>query len=213
METRPLKGAARKGKSVKRRNVKERVPTRASARSRRASGPSDKAPPRRPVSAEGACIDQAPAPARASVSALDAHIGYWLRAVSNHVSHAFQEKVERLGVTVAEWVVLRACFDRGTLMPRELAFELGLSRGTISKLVDRLEKKGLVKCAANTVDGRSQLVSISRPGRLLVPKLARLADKNDAEAFQFLDERRRAQLLNLLRTVAREHRINGAPLD
>ena len=43
-------------------------------------------------------------PAQAGVSALDAHLGYWLRAVSNHVSHAFKTKVERHGVTVAEWV-------------------------------------------------------------------------------------------------------------
>jgi hypothetical protein len=42
------------------------------------------------------------------VSQLEAHLGYWLRAVSNHVSHAFKMKVETHGVTVAEWVVLRA---------------------------------------------------------------------------------------------------------
>lgn len=45
------------------------------------------------------------------VSALNAHLGYWRRFVSNHVSQAFKVKVERHGVTVADWVVMRALFD------------------------------------------------------------------------------------------------------
>jgi DNA-binding MarR family transcriptional regulator len=75
------------------------------------------------------------------VSELEAHLGYWLRAVSNHVSHAFKTKVERRGATVAEWVVLRALFDADGVKPSELAAKLGLTRGAISKLVDRLVAK------------------------------------------------------------------------
>ncbi len=41
------------------------------------------------------------------VSTLEAHLGYWLRYVSNHVSHAFALKVAAHGVSVAEWVVMR----------------------------------------------------------------------------------------------------------
>ena len=59
------------------------------------------------------------------VSELEAHLGYWLRAVSNHVSHGFKTKVERHGVTVAEWVVLRALFERDGVNPSELATTLG----------------------------------------------------------------------------------------
>ena len=38
----------------------------------------------------------------ARVSPLESHLGYWLRVVSNHVSHGFKSKVEAHGVTVAE---------------------------------------------------------------------------------------------------------------
>ncbi len=44
-------------------------------------------------------------------SALEAHLGYWMRFVSNHVLHAFRLKVESHGVTMAEWVVMRALFE------------------------------------------------------------------------------------------------------
>jgi hypothetical protein len=44
---------------------------------------------------------------RTEPSSLESHLGYWLRYVSNHVSHAFALKLAALEVTAAEWVVLR----------------------------------------------------------------------------------------------------------
>ena len=83
-----------------------------------------------------------------SISPLTAHLGYWLRFVSNHVSHAFRRKVEDHGVTVAEWVVLRELLRTGDANPSQIADGLGMTRGAISKLVERLVAKKLVRRAA-----------------------------------------------------------------
>lgn len=147
------------------------------------------------------------------MSELEAHLGYWLRAVSNHVSHAFKVKVEQHGVTVAEWVVLRALFVRDGVKPSELATTLGLTRGAISKLVDRLEDKELVVVRDDDRDGRAQLVALRPSGRRLVPKLAALADENDAEAFGHLDPEQRASLLATLKAVVAHLGLRGAPVD
>ncbi|MEI9903824.1 MAG: MarR family transcriptional regulator [Asticcacaulis sp.] len=77
-------------------------------------------------------------------SKLSAHLGYWLRFVSNHVSHGFALAVEAQGVTVAEWVVLRQLFDHGAMPPSRIADELGMTRGAITKLADRLLAKALI---------------------------------------------------------------------
>lgn len=147
------------------------------------------------------------------VSALDAHLGYWLRLVSNHVSRRFQMKVEQLGVTVAEWVVMRALFDVEALKPSEIAERIGLTRGAVSKLLDRLAGKQLVLRREDGVDQRSQRIRLSAAGRRLVPRLAALADENDAELFGHVDAEARARLLALLQTLAAQHAIEGAPLD
>jgi len=147
------------------------------------------------------------------VSELEAHLGYWLRAVSNHVSHAFKMKVEQHGVTVAEWVVLRALFVRDGVKPSELATTLGLTRGAISKLVDRLAAKELVSVRNDVRDGRVQLVTLKASGRRLVPKLAALADENDAEAFGHLQPEERAVLLATLQSIVEHHGLLGAPVD
>lgn len=150
---------------------------------------------------------------REQVSELEAHLGYWLRAVSNHVSHAFKMKVEGHGVTVAEWVVLRALFEQDGVKPSDLATKLGLTRGAISKLVDRLAAKDLVLVRSDVRDGRAQLVTLKALGRRLVPTLAALADKNDAEAFGHLDPSERANLLASLKRIAEHLGLRGAPVD
>ncbi|MGN6505645.1 MAG: MarR family winged helix-turn-helix transcriptional regulator, partial [Tepidisphaeraceae bacterium] len=65
------------------------------------------------------------------LSPLDDHLGYWMRFVSNHVSHAFRLKIESRGVTVAEWVVMRALFDQEPANPSQLAERIGLTRGAV----------------------------------------------------------------------------------
>ena len=77
------------------------------------------------------------------MSSLESHLGYWLRYVSNHVSHAFALKLAAGGVTVAEWVVLRELYD-GESAPSALADRLGMTRGAISKLADRLIAKDMI---------------------------------------------------------------------
>ncbi len=150
---------------------------------------------------------------QADVSGLEAHLGYWLRAVSNHVSHAFKVKVEAHGVTVAEWVVLRALYDADGVKPSELATTLGLTRGAISKLVDRLMTKELVSVRSDVRDGRAQLITLRASGRRLVPKLAALADENDAEVFGHLEQDQRTSLRETLKTIAERLELRGAPVD
>src|ERR1700712_2256614 len=102
---------------------------------------------------------------KSEVSVLTAHLGYWLRMVSNHVSHQFSVKVETHGVTVAEWVVLRELLRLGTANPSQVADGLGIPRGAISKLVERLVTKGLVRrAAAGGGDKRFQSVALTSAG-------------------------------------------------
>ena len=101
----------------------------------------------------------------------ESHLGYWLRFVSNHVSHAFSLKLQARGVTAAEWVVLRALFGVGRA-PSELADHLGMTRGAISNFSDRLIAKALVTRRANAGDRRFQSLTLPVTGASTAPKLA-----------------------------------------
>ena len=147
------------------------------------------------------------------ISPLEAHLGYWLRYVSNHVSHAFARKLEARGVTVAEWVVLRELYDEEALAPSVVAERIGMTRGAVSKLADRLVAKALVARAAQGRDRRYQALSLTGPARALVPGLAALADSNDEEFFGHLAPAERAALGEAMKDIVRRLGLGSVPVD
>jgi MarR family transcriptional regulator, lower aerobic nicotinate degradation pathway regulator len=146
-------------------------------------------------------------------SELSAHIGYWLRHVSNHVSHAFARKLADKDVTVAEWVVLRMLHDREPTPPSLLADDMGMTRGAVTKLADRLLAKGLVRREASPDDGRSHALSLTARGTGLVPELAALADENEAECFAHLSDKDRRTLLRILKETVIRLGLTAIPVD
>lgn len=146
-------------------------------------------------------------------SELEDHVGYWLRYVSNHVSHAFAQKVEAKGVTVAEWVLMRQLLASGTTNPSQLAEAVGLTRGAVSKLIERLTRKRLVVRLSSEDDRRYQTVALTASGKRLVPALAQLADENDQEFFGHLKLKERLDLVNLLQEIVRRHGWKDLPVD
>jgi DNA-binding MarR family transcriptional regulator len=147
------------------------------------------------------------------VSTLEDHLGYWLRYVSNQVSQAFARKVLERDVTVAEWVMLRMLFEHDALAPSVLAERLGMTRGAISKLGDRLVAKALVTRTADENDRRYQALAITAAGRALVPELAALADRNDAEFFGHLSAADRAAIMRIMQDIVRRRGVRTLPVD
>jgi len=149
----------------------------------------------------------------APVSDLKKHVGFWLRFVSNHVSHAFARKLLKRGVTVAEWVILRELYGREEMSPGVVAELAGMTRGAVSKLVDRLVGKELVSRQGRSDDRRFQEIALTAAGRRIVPSLAALADRNDEEFFASLSAREREALLATLKRLAQSHNLRKLPTD
>lgn len=149
--------------------------------------------------------------AQDKISDLRSHAGFWLRFVSNAVSHRFAQRLEQSGVTVAEWVILREMFEFATTSPSALATATGLTRGAVSKLIERLVGKGLVSRTEALEDRRFQDVGLTAAGRALVPRLAALADQNDEEFFGHLSPDERKRLVDLLKQLVAANKLDKIP--
>jgi DNA-binding MarR family transcriptional regulator len=150
---------------------------------------------------------------RPAVSDLETHLGYWLRFVSNHVSRAFAQKLDSRGVTVVEWVVMRRLFGESGVAPSHLAERIGMTRGAITKIADRLIERGLLVRRADPDDGRAQMLVLTARGQALVPELAALADDNDSDFFRSLNTRERTTLRRLLERLVEKNRLEAVPLE
>ncbi|GAA5161575.1 MarR family winged helix-turn-helix transcriptional regulator [Viridibacterium curvum] len=140
---------------------------------------------------------------------LEAHLGFWLRFVSNHVSQRFQKQLEARDVTVTEWVALRTLLDQEESSHASLITALGMTKGAASKVMSRLEQKGLAERLA--VDGRAQALRLTQAGKRLLPQLAALADANDEHFFAHLPEADRATLMALMQGLVQHHQLKEIP--
>jgi DNA-binding MarR family transcriptional regulator len=148
-----------------------------------------------------------------SASELTDHTGYWMRMVSNAVSQEFARKVLDEDVTVAEWSFMRALYDFEPTPPSVLAERMGMTKGAISKLTDRLVAKGLVKRTESRDDKRAHSLSLTTEGRAKIPALASLADQNDAEFFGVLTKEEHEMLDRILRVLAERRELKVTPVD
>jgi MarR family transcriptional regulator, lower aerobic nicotinate degradation pathway regulator len=143
---------------------------------------------------------------------LTSHLGYWLRLVSNHVSHSFARKLQTVDITVAEWALMRVLFGIDE-NPSQLAERMGMTKGAITKLADRLIAKSLMTRTASREDRRSHTLRLTKKGESLVPQLADLADQNEAECFSHLSGTDRALLERALKASVKRFGLNAIPIN
>jgi DNA-binding MarR family transcriptional regulator len=137
-----------------------------------------------------------------------------MRTVSNNVSHSFARKLESSGVTVAEWVVLREMYGGDeTTSPSAVAELTGLTRGAVSKLIERLLQKELVTRTEASSDRRFQDIRLNASAISLVPKLAKLADENDEAFFRVLSKSEREDLMGILKKLVEKHKMTKVPTE
>ena len=137
---------------------------------------------------------------KSAPSALEQHLGYWLRCLSNSVSHRFAERLAKQGVSVAQWFVLRTLYNGDVLTLNEATKQVGVDKSTLSRMIERLVQKGLASRSEGP-DRRSVGLTLTSAGKKLVPKLAKLADENDESFFHTLSARQRQEFLTVIKNL------------
>jgi DNA-binding MarR family transcriptional regulator len=150
---------------------------------------------------------------KSSISEPECHLGYWLRRVSNHVSGSFARSLQARQTSVAEWVLLRHLYERRQTTPGELAEALAMTRGAISKVIDKLQAKGWIMSRIKPEDNRVQLLCLTGGGRRILPELAEIAAQNDEKFFACLGADERRVLRRLLNKLADHHQIRDVPVE
>jgi DNA-binding MarR family transcriptional regulator len=133
-------------------------------------------------------------------SNLEEHLGYWLRCLSNFVSHSFAERLEKQGVSVAQWVVLRTLYDSRGVTLNQAAEQVGVDKSTLSRMAERLVQKGLVDRSEGH-DRRSVRLTLTAAGKKMVLQSAKLADENDQSFFHTLSSRQREEFLSTIKQL------------
>jgi MarR family transcriptional regulator, organic hydroperoxide resistance regulator len=82
-----------------------------------------------------------------------------------------------LELTPEQWVVLVRLWEKDEQSQSALSASTLRDRPTMSRILDTMEKSGLVERSVDPNDARSRLVKLTRTGKSLQPKLVPVAKK------------------------------------
>lgn len=114
---------------------------------------------------------------------------------------AYDSAVEPLGLTGRQGAVLMNCVRGEASTPAELATFNALDISSMSRMLDRLEKKGLVRRSRMGRDRRQVTVIVTPKGRALLRKATPVAAQVAAKAWRNVTEHEKKLLRNIVYKV------------
>ncbi|MFB8280121.1 MarR family winged helix-turn-helix transcriptional regulator [Nocardia colli] len=98
---------------------------------------------------------------------LDEQICFPLYAASRAMTAVYRPKLERLGLTYPQYLVMLALWERDGRSVGEVCHALALDSGTLSPLLKRLEAAGFVRRQRAADDERRVDIELTERGRAL----------------------------------------------
>jgi MarR family transcriptional regulator, transcriptional regulator for hemolysin len=131
----------------------------------------------------------------------DDYIGFLISDVARLIRTVFDRRMNTLGLTRAQWLVLTRCHRCPGASQSELADMMEVEKATAGRLIDRLETKGWVERRADAGDRRVKRIYLTAEARRVHEEIWRVAEATVDDALADLSERDSALLLKLLGRV------------
>lgn len=133
---------------------------------------------------------------------LSSCINYLLTVTQHEVFAKMSERLLEFGVTPGQYGVLNCVWSGGGASPKEIAQTLYLENSTVSGVLDRMQKKGLIDRLIDPEDRRSvKVVTLSKADEIKEGVLRAVQEVNDEILGRFPPEEL-AVLLGCLRRIA-----------
>ena len=113
---------------------------------------------------------------------LDSYLPYLLNRAGARIASAFSEEVRPLGATLQMWRVLAALREQDGRRMGDLSATTSIEVSTLTRLVDTMEKKGLVARRRDAGDARVVLLHVTGAGRRLAQRILPIAERYEGVA-------------------------------
>lgn len=129
-------------------------------------------------------------------------VGRLLIQVARELRTLVDRQVEPLGLTMQQAELLVWTYRRRDTSPTQLTELLLTDDAGVSRLIDRLEAKGLITRRTQARDRRSRALQLTPAGRALATRLLRFAARGNEKILAGLSARETAELRRLLLHVS-----------
>lgn len=124
----------------------------------------------------------------------------WLKASKTIFNHAVKD-VEKHGISLESFMVLELLYNKGPHTVQKISEKLSIPSGSITYVVDKLEKKEFVKREPSPTDRRASNVVLTEKGQRLFEEIFPQHVKVISENLSFICNEEKIQLTELLKRL------------
>ncbi|MDN3564526.1 MarR family winged helix-turn-helix transcriptional regulator [Paeniroseomonas aquatica] len=128
-------------------------------------------------------------------------IGFLISDVARMMRAAFDRRVQRIGLTRSQWLVLSLLYRRPGVSQSELAEMLEVERPTAGRMIDRLERKNWVVRRPDAADRRVKRLFLTPEAEDVQAEMGRIAETLLEDAMASLAPGERLALTDMLGRV------------
>ncbi len=130
------------------------------------------------------------------------YLPYLLNRVTSLINAPMQRELKRRGMTMTHWRILGFLFERDGLIISELAERSVTDQATLSRALDRLQERSLIRRQVVEQDSRQTEIYLCEAGREQYLELMQPARAIEDWAFDEIDAAQLAQLRQILETIS-----------
>ena len=140
--------------------------------------------------------------AQVDLGLLNDHLGYFVRRAQLWIFQDFIRTLAPLDIRPAQYSVLVAAGANPGSSQVDLADALAIERARLVRLLDKLEKRGLIERLPSASDRRSHAIHLTARGELLLERAKSLALEHEARLIRALGVEQRQKLIDGLKRIA-----------
>ncbi|WP_291237087.1 MarR family winged helix-turn-helix transcriptional regulator [Frisingicoccus sp.] len=133
---------------------------------------------------------------------LEECVNYLLTTAQHSVFLKMTEKLSVFDLTPVQYAVLYCLWENDKKSPKEIAERLKLENSTISGILERMEKKGLIKRMISKEDRRFIQIMLTEKGAVLEKDVLAAVDKVNEEVMSVFSKEECENLKTQLRVLA-----------
>ncbi len=132
---------------------------------------------------------------------IEESLGFIISRTNQKLSNYLTRKFKPYDITPEQWGLLNRLWEKDGVSQKELSEISIKDQTTVTRILDKLERKGLIKRQTSPDDRRSFLIFLTDNGRSLENKLVPIAYEVLDEALQGLSEEEIKQMKLLLNKI------------
>ena len=132
---------------------------------------------------------------------LDTSLGFLMNRTARGMKRALDAKLFDYELTATQYIVLIRMYEEDGISLTELGERLYLDNPTLTGIIDRMERDGLLQRMRDDIDRRVVNVYLTPKGKLLRYEIEHLAEKTDDDIWKGFSESEKNEMLNYIERI------------